>query len=159
MVVSKAESPMNLAPVSFTVSMIFRAGTSTPRSMTSNPLAESIMPTIFFPISWISPETVARITLPFPLSVTRVHTFFQEGHGFLDDLPCHDEVSQEIFSFLELAAHGFEPSAYAFLNDCLGHQNLVPGMSPPGPDVIEIEFVYCSPYRQDGFIHLKPPWV
>src|SRR5208337_3525743 len=39
-------------------------GTSTPRSNTSNPFAESIVPTRVFPISWISPFTVPRTTFP-----------------------------------------------------------------------------------------------
>ena len=88
-----------------------------------------------------------KYNLSLSLSVTLVHTFFQEGHGFLDDLPSHDEVSQEIFSFFELAAHGFEPSAYAFLKDCFGIKTLFQACHHQCTDVIKIELFYCSPDR------------
>ena len=46
------------------ISRIFAVGTITPRSMTSKLLHCSTTPTIFLPISWTSPFTVARTILP-----------------------------------------------------------------------------------------------
>ena len=44
--------------------MILAAGTMTPRSMTSKLLHWSTMPTMFLPMSWTSPFTVASTILP-----------------------------------------------------------------------------------------------
>ena len=55
---------MMSAPSAFAVSMIFAAGTMTPRSITSKLLHWSTMPTMFLPMSWTSPFTVASTILP-----------------------------------------------------------------------------------------------
>ncbi len=49
------------------VSRIFCAGTMTPRSITSKLLHWSTTPTMFLPMSWTSPLTVAITTVPFGL--------------------------------------------------------------------------------------------
>ncbi len=63
-VVSRAETPTTLAPTSRTFSTKRSGATSTPRSWTSKPLAVSIIPTRFLPISWMSPLAVPMTTRP-----------------------------------------------------------------------------------------------
>ena len=63
--VMRPERPIMSASFSFAASRIFDQGTITPRSTISNPLHWSTTPTIFLPISWTSPLTVAMMIRPF----------------------------------------------------------------------------------------------
>ena len=62
--VIRPDSPMISASSALAVSMILLAGTMTPRSITSKLLHCSTMPTMFLPMSWTSPLTVASTILP-----------------------------------------------------------------------------------------------
>ena len=64
--VMSPDSPIMSASFSFAASRIFDHGTITPRSTTSKPLHWSTTPTMFLPISWTSPLTVAMMILPLP---------------------------------------------------------------------------------------------
>ena len=66
--VMRPDRPIMSASFSFAASRIFDQGTMTPRSTISNPLHCSTTPTIFLPISWTSPFTVAITTLPLPFA-------------------------------------------------------------------------------------------
>src|SRR6185437_9970697 len=63
-VVSKAETPTMSAWTSRALAAKVSPATSTPRSNTRNPFAESKVPTKAFPISWISPLVVPSTTVP-----------------------------------------------------------------------------------------------
>ena len=63
-VVSRHERPMTLASLSRAASTNCCAGTSTPRSTTLNPFAESTLATMFLPMSWMSVCTVPSTTVP-----------------------------------------------------------------------------------------------
>ena len=67
----RPESPIRSASTSAAVSRIFCAGTITPRSMTSKLLHCSTTPTMFLPMSWTSPFTVAITIVPL-VSLARV---------------------------------------------------------------------------------------
>ena len=66
--VMRPESPIMSASFSFAALMMSCQGTITPMSMTSKPLHCSTTPTIFLPMSWTSPLTVAMTILPLPLA-------------------------------------------------------------------------------------------
>ena len=57
------ESPTRSASTSLAVARIFAPGTMTPRSITSKLLHCSTTPTMFLPMSWTSPRTVAITSL------------------------------------------------------------------------------------------------
>ena len=58
------ERPTMSAPISSAVSRIFSAGTMTPKSWTSKLLHCRTTPTMFLPMSWTSPLTVAMTIFP-----------------------------------------------------------------------------------------------
>ena len=95
--VIRPDSPMMSAPSAFAVSMILVAGTMTPRSMTSKLLHCSTMPTMFLPMSWTSPLTVASTILPAELRPSPVDAvgeiarlfLFHERHQIGDRLLHH----------------------------------------------------------------------
>ena len=62
--VMRPERPMMSQRFSRAVSMILLPGTMTPMSMTSKPLQARTTPTMFLPMSWTSPLTVAMRTRP-----------------------------------------------------------------------------------------------
>ena len=73
------------------VSMIFSQATITPRSITSKLLQPSTTPTMFLPMSWTSPLTVAMSTLRARLAgraaggLLGFHERREVGDGLLHD--------------------------------------------------------------------------
>src|ERR1700733_10703028 len=63
--VIRPDKPIRLAPMRVAVSRIFSQETMTPKSTTSKLLHCRTTPTMFLPMSWTSPLTVAITTLPF----------------------------------------------------------------------------------------------
>ena len=64
-VVSNADVANMSALFSLAASTNFYVWTSIPMSITLKPLLDSIIPTRFLPISWMSPSTVPKTTVPF----------------------------------------------------------------------------------------------
>ena len=107
---------MMSAPSALAVSMIFAAGTITPRSITSKLLHCSTMPTMFLPMSWTSPLTVASTILPAALRLSPVDAvgevarlfLFHERHQIGDRLLHHarrlHHLRQEHFAVAEQVA-------------------------------------------------------
>ena len=62
--VIRPERPMKSAPVALACSTILSVGTITPRSTTSQLLHARTTPTMFLPMSWTSPLTVAMRKVP-----------------------------------------------------------------------------------------------
>ena len=62
--VIRPDSPRMSARSATTVCRIFSHGTITPRSITRKLLQPRTTPTMFFPMSWTSPLTVASTTVP-----------------------------------------------------------------------------------------------
>jgi hypothetical protein len=62
----RPDRPIASAPSRSAVSRMASAGTITPRSITRYPLQPRTTPTMFFPMSWTSPLTVASTTVPAP---------------------------------------------------------------------------------------------
>ena len=61
--------PMMSAPSRTASSKMRSLGTITPRSITLNPFQARTTPTMFLPMSWTSPLTVASKTVPAPVPV------------------------------------------------------------------------------------------
>ncbi len=77
----RPDSPMMSALCSRAVSRIFCAGTMTPRSITAKLLHWRTTPTMFLPMSWTSPLTVAVTIVPFGLPATPEAAFSASMNG------------------------------------------------------------------------------
>ena len=103
-VVRRAERATILASLcEFTSSMNVWIGTSTPRSITSNPALSNIIPTRFLPISWRSPATVPRIMVPaLPASPVARYGFRTSTPAFIARAAA-SICGTKIISFLKLS--------------------------------------------------------
>ena len=79
--VMSPDSPTMSALRSAAVSRIFCAGTITPRSITSKLLHWSTTPTMFLPMSWTSPLTVAITIVPFARPASPERAFSSSMNG------------------------------------------------------------------------------
>ena len=126
-VVRSADSPTICASCSAAVATNRSTGTSTPRSWTSNPFAESIVPTSVFPISWMSPWTVPMTTFARRAGdlVPRAQLRLEHLHRLLHARGRHDQVRQEILAGRELVPDDAHPGDEALVEN---HHRLEPGL-------------------------------